>query len=80
MANIDLFAISDLCPDGGRPSFEKLSVIVYSELVNEESIIYDVDLLYDCEFPGCCFIPGGENISKLRKKIKISKSSFEVIN
>jgi hypothetical protein len=80
MANIDMFAISDFCPDGGWPKFDNLSITVYSEEKIGESVIYDLELRYDCEFAGCCFIPGGENFSHLRKKVKINKTSFEVLN
>lgn len=79
MANIDMFAISDFCPNGGWPKFDNLSITVYNEIKDDESVIYDIELLYDCEFAGCCFIPGGENFTRLRKKIKISESSFEVM-
>lgn len=80
MANIDMFAISDFCPNGGWPKFDNLSITIYSEVPTGDSIIYDVDLMYDCEFAGCCFIPGGDNFTRLRKKIKVSKSFFEVLD
>jgi hypothetical protein len=80
MANIKRFAISDFCPNGGWPKFDNLSVTVYAEEKRSESVIYDVELMYACEFSGCCFIPGGENFTRLRKKIEINETSFEVLN
>jgi len=80
MANIEMFAISDFCPSGGWPKFDNLSVAVYQEEKLADAIIYDIELMYDCEFAGCCFIPGGENFTRLRKKVKISKTSFEVLD
>jgi len=80
MANIDMFAISDFCPNGGWPKFDNLTIVVFKEKQLESSIIYDVELQYDCEFAGCCFIPGGENYTRLRKKIEIKETSFEVLN
>lgn len=78
--HIHKFNISDFCPNGGWPKFDNLTITVYGEQTLDNYIIYDVELLYDCEFPGCCFIPGGDNISRLRKKIKISETSFEVMS
>lgn len=78
-SNIDKFKISDFCPNGGWPKFDNLELVVYHEELVDEYTIYDVELLYDCEFAGCCFIPGGDNYTRLRKKIKISKTSFEVM-
>lgn len=80
MANIKVFAISDFCPNGGWPKFDNLSVKVFSETKEETYTIFDIELLYDCEVAGCCFIPGGDNFTRLRKKIKISETSFEVID
>jgi hypothetical protein len=80
MANIELFAISDFCPNGGWPKFDNLSIIVYNEDTQVDSVIYDVELMYVCEFAGCCFIPGGENFTRLRKKIEIKKTSFIVLD
>lgn len=80
MANIDMFAISDFCPNGGWPKFDNLSIIVFKEEKLVDSIIYDVELQYDCEVAGCCFIPGADNFTRLRKKIEIKETSFEVLD
>ncbi len=80
IANIDSFVISDFCPNGGWPKFDNLSVTIFNTEKYDDSVVYDLELLYDCEFPGCCFIPGGQNFSRLRKKVKISESSLEVLN
>mgnify|MGYP000094303128 CR=1 FL=1 len=78
-SNIDKFKISDFCPNGGWPKFDNLNVIVYGKEDVKDHIIYDVELLYDCEIAGCCFIPGADNYTRLRKKIKLSETSFEVM-
>jgi len=80
MANIDMFAISDFCPNGGWPKFDNLSIKIYKEEQLPDGILFDVELFYDCEFAGCCFIPGGENYTRLRKNIKVSDTMFEVLN
>lgn len=80
MANIKLFAISDFCPNGGWPKFDNLAVRVYSEVNSTEGIVYDVELFYECEVAGCCFISGTDNFTRLRKKIKINETLFEVLN
>ena len=78
-SNIKSFKISDFCPNGGWPKFDNLDVVIYNEEQIDTYIIYDVEILYECEFAGCCFIPGGDKYSRLRKKIKISETSFEVM-
>lgn len=78
-SNIDKFKVSDFCPNGGWPKFDNLDLIIFSEELVDNHTIYDVELLYECEFAGCCFIPGGDNYTRLQKKIKISETSFEVM-
>ena len=80
MANIDMFAISDFCPNGGWPKFDNLSVKIYKSEILSGAVLYDLELLYDCQVAGCCFIPGGDNYTRLRKKIKISDTKFSVLN
>jgi hypothetical protein len=77
--NIKAFKVSDFCGDGGWPKFDNLELIVYNEEKNANATIYDVELIYDCEKAGCCFIPGTDNHTRLRKKIKISETSFEIL-
>ena len=77
--NIDKFKVSDFCPDGGWPKFDNLELIVFNETQQGSSIIYNVELIYDCEKAGCCFIPGGDNHTRLQKKIKVSETSFEIL-
>lgn len=77
--NIGKFKISDFCPDGGWPKFDNLELIVFDELIQDSSVIYNVELIYDCEKAGCCFIPGGDNHTRLQKKIKVSETSFEIL-
>ena len=36
--------------------------------------------VYDCEKAGCCFIPGGDNHTRLHKRIKLSDALLEVLN
>jgi hypothetical protein len=77
--NIDKFKVSDFCPDGGWPKFDNLELIVFSEEKQVDAIIYSVELIYDCEKAGCCFIPGADNHTRLLKKIKVSETSFEIL-
>lgn len=78
-SNIDKFKVSEFCPNGGWPKFDNLKIQVFHEEQLADAILYDVELQYECEFAGCCFIPGGDNYTLLRKKIKISETSFEVM-
>lgn len=80
LANIDKFPVSEFCTDGGWPNFDNLQVLVLKEEEVETGMVYDIELAYDCEFAGCCFIPGGENYTRLRKKVKVSKKSFQVLS
>lgn len=80
LKNIKAFPVSEFCSDGGWPKFDNLHVIVFSEVKTEDAVVYDLELVYDCEKAGCCFIPGADNHTRLRKKIKISESSFEVLD
>lgn len=81
LAHIEKFKISEFCPDGGWPKFENLEVVVYKETPQDDAtIVLDVELLYDCEKAGCCFIPGGDNATRLRKKIKRSQNSLDVLS
>lgn len=77
--NIDKFKVSDFCPDGGWPKFDNLELIVFSEEKQIDGILYSVELIYDCEKAGCCFIPGADNHTRLHKKIKVSETSFEIL-
>lgn len=77
--NIDKFRVSEFCGDGGWPNFDNLQIMVLHEEQNDNSTVYDLELVYDCEFAGCCFIPGGQNYSRLRKKVKVSKNSYIVL-
>jgi hypothetical protein len=54
-------------------------VLVFGQFVDGVTTTYDVELLYVCEAAACCFIPGSDVHSRLRKKIKIGKTSFEVL-
>ena len=74
-----MFAISDFCPNGGWPKFDNLSIKIYIEEQLLDGMLFDIELLYDCEFAGCCFIPGGEKYKRLRKNIKVSDTLFEVL-
>ncbi|MFC2109447.1 hypothetical protein ACFLRU_03575 [Bacteroidota bacterium] len=80
LENIKKFKVSDFCPDGGWPKFDNLELIVYSEIKEGDFTCFAVELIYDCEKAGCCFIPGADNHTRLQKKIKLSKTSFEVLN
>ncbi len=80
MANIDMFAISDFCTEGGWPNFDNLEVFLFNEKDKKDPNIFDVEMVYECTFAGCCFIPGGDKYTRLRKKIKITETSFEVLS
>ena len=80
IANIKKFTVSEFCPNGGWPNFEDLTITVFSKEELKGAFLYDLELVFHCEYAGCCFIPGGNNLSRLRKKIKISESSFEVLD
>jgi len=79
LKNIKAFQVSDFCPEGGWPKFDDLEVLVFGQFVDGVTTTYDVELLYACEAAACCFIPGSDVHSRLRKKIKIGKTSFEVL-
>ncbi|WP_139958725.1 hypothetical protein [Flavicella sediminum] len=80
LENIKAFKVSDFCPDGGWPKFDNLELIVYSQKEEAGFFIFNVELIYDCEKAGCCFIPGADNHTRLQKKIKLSETSFEVLS
>lgn len=80
LKNIDKFKSSDFCSEGGRPNFDGLEVLVFSEEKYEAYSIFDVGIIYHCEIAGCCFIPGGNDHAQLHKKIKVSDTHFEVLD
>jgi hypothetical protein len=79
LANIDKFKIAEFCPNGGRPKFDNLEVLVFSEEKKEEATVFSIGLIYECEIAGCCFIPGGDNHAQIQTKVKITETSFEVL-
>jgi hypothetical protein len=81
LANIEKFPVGEFCPDGGWPKFDNLEVLLYKETPQEDaSVILDIELVYDCEKAGCCFIPGGDNHTRLHKRIKLSEAFLEVLS
>lgn len=78
--NIKTFKVSDFCTEGGWPKFDNLELIVYTVKKEKNFSIYNIELIYDCEKAGCCFIPGVDKHTRLQKKIKLSETSFEVLD
>jgi hypothetical protein len=80
LANIDAFAISEFCTDGGWPDFKNIDLLVFDKQIQGDFFFYDVELVYECTKPGGCFIPEANSHTRLRKKIKVSKNTFEVLS
>jgi hypothetical protein len=81
LLNIEKFPIGEFCPDGGWPKFDNLEVLVHKKTLQKDaSVVLDIELVYDCEKAGCCFIPGADNHTRLHKKIRLAESTLEVLN
>ncbi len=80
LANIDAFSISEFCTEGGWPDFENLELLVFDQQTKGVFVCYDIELVYDCTQPGGCFIPSSKSHTRLRKKIKVSENTFEVLS
>ena len=80
LANIEVFSISEFCMNGGWPDFKNLELLVFDKQTQGVFVYYDIELVYECIQPGGCFIPSSNNHTRLRKKIKVSENTFEVLS
>ncbi|MGB2153490.1 MAG: hypothetical protein ACPHVX_05995 [Flavobacteriaceae bacterium] len=80
LENIEKFSVSEFCKDGGWPNFENLDLLVFDKQTQGDFVFYDIELVYECTQPGGCFIPAVNAHTRLRKKLKVSKNTFEVLS
>ena len=78
--NIHKISISEFVAQGGYPVFSDLDILVFSQKENNGITEILLDILYDLEFAGCCFIPGRNEKFTLSKTLVINNNEITFKN